>query len=114
MKPSGLGVNPRKSDGVSQRRATLGFLGRPRWAEQKQVNTGVVSASAPLSELFGASPSGGGGVGAVDLPSRWHELQFPLPLNRSYPAFSSPVSVYLFFRNASNFDEKALTCTDCS
>jgi hypothetical protein len=52
----------------------LFFLGRPRLAEPKQVNTGVVSAATPVSTLLGAV-----GAGAVDLPSRWHELQFPLP-----------------------------------
>jgi hypothetical protein len=29
---------------------------------------------APVSVLLGAVPSGGGGDGAVDLPSRWQEL----------------------------------------
>src|SRR5260370_37678726 len=92
----------------------MGFSGRRRLAEPKQVKRGFRLAAAPVSSLFGPIPSGGGGVGAVDLPSRWQELQFALPRNRSCPAFSSAVSVYLLFRNASNFDEKALTCTDCS
>jgi len=62
--------------------ASLGFKGRPRLAEPKQVNSGAVDAAAPVSVLFGALPCGGGGVGAVDLPSRWQELQFALPRNR--------------------------------
>src|SRR5580704_18485056 len=89
--------------------ATLGFLGRPRLAEPKQVNTGVVSAAAPVSMPLGAL-----GEGAVDLPSRWHELQFALPRNRLYPAISSEVSVALPFRKASNFDVKGLTDKLCS
>ena len=83
-------------------------------AEPKQVNTGVVSAAAPVSMLVGAVPSGGGGVGAVDLPSRWHELQFALPRNRLYPAFSFAVIVYVPARKASNFDVKGLTDKLCS
>src|SRR5580704_1699913 len=89
--------------------ASRGFLGRPRLAEPKQVKTGVVSAAVPVSSAPVLV-----GEGAVDLPSRWHELQFALPRNRSYPAFSFAVSVYLPARNASNFEVKGLTDSLCS
>jgi hypothetical protein len=53
-------------------------------------------------------------LSVVPRPSRWHELQLPLPSKSLNPAISSGVSLYLPARNASNFDEKELTCADCS
>src|SRR5260370_20037793 len=76
------------------------------------VDTGAVADLTPVSTPFGAVPKDG--VGAVDLPSRWHVLQFPLPRNRAYPAASSAVNVYLPARKASNFDVNGLTDKPCS
>src|SRR5207245_11415451 len=94
----------------------LGFSVTPRFAEPKQLNSGREFAAAPVSSLFGALPCGGGGVGAVDLPSRWQELQFALPRNRLKPAISSADNGLLVgsCRKASNFDEKALTSGEAS
>src|SRR5205809_945491 len=46
--------------------------------------------------------------------ARGNHLHLALPSNSLKPAISSAVSLYLPARKASNFDEKALTCTDCS
>ncbi len=90
--------------------------GSPSFAEPKHVKIGFRLAVAPVSIPFGAVPSGGGGVGAVDLPSTWQELQLPLPLKSLNPAISSAVNGFVVgsSRKASNFDEKALTSGEAS
>ena len=51
------------------------------------------------------------GIDAVrfSVPSRWQVLHTALPRNSCQPAISWSVSVALPARNASNFDENALT-----
>src|SRR5207248_6543307 len=83
------------------------FNGSPSLAEPKQVNLGEVAAVLLLSGLKAA-------VRVVPLPSTWHELQLPLPLNSRKPAISSAVNVYLPSVKASNFDEKAETSGEAS
>ena len=57
---------------------TFGVLAGGTAAGAHQVHRGEDNGDTTVTV-----PSGGGGVGAVDLPSRWQELQFPLPRNRS-------------------------------
>src|SRR5437870_2693445 len=76
--PAGFGVNPKESGLFSNNNGSIGFLGRPRLEEVVSVNSGAASVSAPVSTPLGASRV----EGAVDLPSRWHELQLPFPRNR--------------------------------
>src|ERR1019366_1319545 len=103
--------------------ASLGFRGSPSLAEPKQVNFGATSATL----LWSGLKPGAKFVLVVPLPSTWHELQFPLPSNSARPAISSAVNVTVPFldppfevavdsakRNASNFDEKALTSGEAS
>src|SRR5258707_13482498 len=73
--PAGFGVNPKESGLFSNNNGSIGFLGRPRLDEVVSVNSGARSAAAPVS-----TPLGAGWVeGAVERPSRGHELQLPLP-----------------------------------
>src|SRR5712671_757261 len=102
--------------------ASLGFRGSPSLAEPKQVNFGATSATL----LWSGLKLGAKFVLVVPLPSRWHELQLPLPSNSAIPAISSAVNMDVLlgppflvevdwaFRNASNFDEKALTSGEAS
>src|SRR3982074_3437635 len=70
--PAGFGVKPKESGLFSNNKGSIGFLGRPRLDEGVSVNSGATSAAAPVS-VPGSM---------VDRPSRWHELQLPLPRNR--------------------------------
>src|SRR6266852_4783513 len=90
--------------------ASLGFRGSPSLAEPKQVNFGATDATL----LWSGVKPGAKRVLVVPLPSTWHELQLPLPSNSSIPAISSEVNVDSALRNASNFDEKALTSGEAS
>src|SRR6266481_2913620 len=80
--PSEVGANcVQSSFGLAQEPGPLRRnVPSPRSLKPKQVNTGFVSAAAPVSSPFGAVPFAG--VGAVDLPSRWQELQFAFPRQR--------------------------------
>src|SRR5260370_11042407 len=90
--------------------AALGFNGSRSLAEPEQVNFGVVAAVL----LWSGLKPGFRTVDVVPLPSTWHELQLPLPLNSRKPSISSLVNVYVPFVKASNFDEKALTSGEAS
>src|ERR1700692_509321 len=102
--------------------ASLGFRGSPSLAEPKQVNAGVASATL----LWSGWKPGAKFVLVVPLPSTWHELQLPLPSNSAIPAISSAVNMDVLegppflvdaasaLRNASNFEENALTSGEAS
>src|ERR1700682_365767 len=102
--------------------ASLGFKGSPSLAEPKQVNFGVTDATL----LWSGLKPGANFVLVVPLPSTWHELQLPLPSNSAMPANSSAVKMFVMvgppflvdadsaLRNASNFDENALTSDEAS
>src|SRR5258705_10315370 len=91
--------------------ASLGFKGRPRLAEPKQVNSGAVDAAAPVSVLFGALPCGGGGGGAGELPSRWEEVQFAFPREKVLTAILSADNGVVggVCRKGAEFDAKKVT-----